>query len=91
MGYMVSERVVKALLFISIFILVTSCGQQQETVNSPPPSPAPVPVVSSPASGRFIKYGESSTSSNGWTVSLDIADPVETISLSNGWTVEVVN
>jgi hypothetical protein len=37
-----------------------------------------------------MKFGETQFAS-GWEVSLDTADPVETIELANGWTVEVMH
>lgn len=55
----------------------------------PPGSGAP---PSSPSSAEsLMKYAETQSLANGWEVSLDTSDPVETIQLANGWTVEVVH
>lgn len=78
----------KFLLIISLFFLVACSGPGADSgfapgvVTTPVTLPAATPL-------NHIKYGELVTTSNGWIVSNDSADPVEHKTLSNGWTVEV--
>lgn len=81
-------------LQIKIFILITSlilagCGGAGNGF-------APSNIVNSPTNFADVskesnfKYGESSSSSNGWEMSIDTTDPVQEIVLANGWNVEVM-
>ena len=83
----VSELVIFKTLIGGIFLLaVSSCGQPSG--NAPGgQDPAPIPVT--PPSTAVMKFGETVTTSSGWTVTVDSSDPVESSTLANGWTVEV--
>ena len=48
-----------------------------------------MPPVADISYESYLKYGEINTIANGWEISIDTTDPVETRALVNGWTAEV--
>lgn len=81
--------------YFAIFLLITSaaflasCGGH-DTGHAP--SNQTLPTVTPPNDESLVlnrfKYGEV-TINNGWEISFDSADPIETTSLPNGWQVQV--
>ena len=81
----------KLLTFMYMFVLLSCQGNPGGNAPSQggdaPTSPPNLPSYDQ----SQLKFGETVSSTNGWEVSLDTSDSVETIQLANGWTVEVLN
>ncbi len=79
------------LQFICLIILgfMFGCGGQGSGVAPSAPAPPAISIVIDNQS--VLKYGQQVSSINGWNVSIDHSDPVETVNLANGWTVEVLH
>ncbi len=82
--------ILKLITALIIGAMLTACGGQSGGV-------APSPVLNNPPAAvidvtyeAHMKFGKNQTV-NGWQVSLDTTDPVETITLANGWNVEVAD
>lgn len=79
---------IRLLIFISAIFLVACSGQSGGVA----PSNQTVPTVTPPNDESLVlnrfKYGEVTTN-NGWEITFDSTDPVETTSLPNGWQVQV--
>ncbi len=85
MWYVSEAVIIKTLFCGAVLLAVAGCGQPSGNA----PGASPVPVTS--PSTAVMKYGETVTTSGGWSVSIDNSDPVEKTSLANGWTVEVLD
>lgn len=66
------------------------CGGQGGGI-APSVPLAPHPPGSGSNSEGILKYGQTLTTTSGWSVTVDNADPVEIVELANGWTVEVLS
>lgn len=73
---------------MSSFLL--GCGGQGSG-NAPSAIVVPRPPGSGIGSEGIFKYGQTASTTNGWTITFDHTDPVETVNLANGWTVEVLH
>lgn len=79
----------KILLGLILSMLLSACGGQsgglapsKESVNTPNP-------IADISYESNIKFAETQNTGNGWEVTLDTTDPVESVALGNGWNVEV--
>jgi hypothetical protein len=74
---------------ILITTLFTACGSQKSDLTPSKNLKQPIPPVADISYESYMKYGELKTIANGWEISIDTTDPVETRALVNGWTAEV--
>jgi hypothetical protein len=88
--YVVEKTSINIAMSILVLVLASGCGQPSGNAPGAAPSPDPIDPPSSSYSA-VMKYGQTVTTTSGWTVSIDNSDPVVNSSLANGWTVEVLN
>lgn len=85
------KQILIATLLLGTYGCAKSGGDSAEPSATPPPVVAPTPTPTPAGSwSSTVKNGSEVTTANGWVATIDVADPVQQITLPNGWQVEIV-
>lgn len=81
-------KLTKGFFLIPMCAVFVSCSKATDGL-APGAPPVSQPSVVSESSTNIMKYGTTMTTSSGWTLNYDSADPVKAQTTANGWHVEI--
>ncbi len=77
----------RIFILIPILAIIVGCSKAQD--GNAPGAPAVPPTTILDAADATMKYGSTMTTSSGWVVNVDLADPVQAKTTASGWQVEI--
>ena len=81
-------KLTNGFLLIPLCAIFVGCSKSTDGV-APGALPVSPPSVVSNSSTTTMKYGTTMTTSSGWILNYDSADPVKAQTTANGWHVEI--